>query len=304
MAPVRSSGHHRTRGTHPKVGSVVSLPRLPPAPAPPHPALGGRVTRGQGATVHALGAPPAERVDRRAPDPLVLDHDVIVIPEPDRNVMVLTGELDRVAEPRLRALHRLWSLDPRPIVLDCTGVTFMDAGGLRFLLDALDQRPQDRLTNVPSIVARLLRTVGRADVLRTRTRHTVTIATYDGVDVVTAARIAEVFGSANGEGCSYDLVTAAFRTDDLRRPRRRPPLALPGGAGAGRMAGLVSFVADRPLDQGAHPHVRSGDRHRDRSVPPGRGRLPRRSSSCRGPAPPISRRSRPPCGRDGRSHRH
>jgi len=136
--------------------------------------------------------------------------EIGVISEPDRLVLVLRGELDLSTAPQLRDLDELRQIDPRPLVLDCSGVAFVDGSGLTVLLDALDRRPHDRLANVPAAMADLLRIIGRHDVLETRARHAVAIATFDGVDVVSAARIAEVFGAANHEGCSYDVVTVSY----------------------------------------------------------------------------------------------
>jgi anti-anti-sigma factor len=133
-----------------------------------------------------------------------------VVSGPDGNVLVLRGEIDREAGTHLRAIHRLVATDPRPIVVDCTRVTFIDAGGLRVVLDVLEREPHDRLANVPPVMARLFRLIGRQDVLTARARHAVAVASYEGVDVVTAARAAEVFRLANAEGCAYDVVTVPF----------------------------------------------------------------------------------------------
>jgi anti-sigma B factor antagonist len=51
--------------------------------------------------------------------------------------VVLRGELDRVAAPELTRV--LWAVEhdePERLLLGMAGVTFMDAGGLRMILEA------------------------------------------------------------------------------------------------------------------------------------------------------------------------
>jgi anti-anti-sigma factor len=51
--------------------------------------------------------------------------------------VILRGELDRVAAPELTRV--LWAVEhdqPEPLLLGMAGVTFMDAGGLRVILEA------------------------------------------------------------------------------------------------------------------------------------------------------------------------
>jgi anti-anti-sigma regulatory factor len=164
------------------------------------------------ATVRLLRRPDGgsrrQVLSRRAPQPAAFD--IVEIAEPDRNVLVLTGELDRAAGDFLRGRHRLVATDRRPIILDCSNVSFVNSAGLTVLLELLERGPQDRLANIPATMARLFRMLERHDMLEGRVRHEVAIATLEDVDVVSAARVAEVFHAANLEGCSYDLVTLPF----------------------------------------------------------------------------------------------
>ena len=130
--------------------------------------------------------------------------------DPDRNIMAVCGELDLAAERAFHAVRRLVAGDRRPLVIDCTGVTFIDSAGVGLVVDALGGRPHNRLANVPAHMSRLMRMLGQGHIVDRRTRHDVAIATYDGVDVVCAARICEVFEVANEEGCAYDLSTLPF----------------------------------------------------------------------------------------------
>lgn len=174
--------------------TAVDVAPVPPRSVAPFPA--------------SLGADP-ERHPPASPAPVqipVRTASISVAPEPDRNVLTLTGDVDRTTVERFHSVHRLLARDPRPTVVDCSRVGFIDSAGLRMLLELLDRRPQDRLANLPGHAARLFRAVGRHDVLRDRARHAVAVATFADVDVVTAARISEVFLLANREGCTYDLV--------------------------------------------------------------------------------------------------
>lgn len=64
-----------------------------------------------------------------------------VTPEPmeDALVLRLEGELDLAGAPRLTAAVDSWPESPaagRPLVLDLSGVSFMDSTGVRTLVDA------------------------------------------------------------------------------------------------------------------------------------------------------------------------
>jgi len=144
--------------------------------------------------------------ERDRPTAFAITH----ISEADRNILAVRGELDLAAEGEFHAVHQQLVGDRRPLVIDCTGVSFIDCSGLKIVVNALGGRPQNRLANVPAHMARLVRMLGLDHIVDRRTRHDVAIATYDGVDVVCAARICEVFEAANDEGCSYDLSALPF----------------------------------------------------------------------------------------------
>jgi anti-anti-sigma factor len=54
---------------------------------------------------------------------------MVVIEHERHTTVLLTGELDRASAPAVRA--RLLAVAERPLVLDITGVSFIDAEGLR-----------------------------------------------------------------------------------------------------------------------------------------------------------------------------
>jgi len=157
---------------------------------------------------------PSNTLVYRSPDAGERDHAtafaITHISEADRNVLAVRGELDLAAEREFHAVHQHLVGDRRPLVIDCTGVSFIDCSGLKIIVNALGGRPQNRLANVPAHMGRLVRMLGLDHIVDRRTRHDVAIATYDGVDVICAARICEVFEAANAEGCSYDLSALPF----------------------------------------------------------------------------------------------
>jgi len=78
---------------------------------------------------------------------------------PGRGVVRVAGGVDLAAAPGLRELLEQACADPvRPVVVDLSGVTFMDCAGLGVLLEAA-ARAGDRLSlrGTPRPVAELLR---------------------------------------------------------------------------------------------------------------------------------------------------
>jgi anti-anti-sigma factor len=55
----------------------------------------------------------------------------------------LDGELDMATADDLSQLLRIAVLECRPVVLDFSGVSFMDSSGLRALLEAAGQQTED-----------------------------------------------------------------------------------------------------------------------------------------------------------------
>jgi anti-anti-sigma factor len=77
-------------------------------------------------------------------------------------VLHLTGDIDYAVSPKLRReLDRRSAQPPDQIVVDLSGVTFMDCSGLRPLLE-VQERIGDRLRleNLPRQVSRLLQLTG------------------------------------------------------------------------------------------------------------------------------------------------
>lgn len=88
--------------------------------------------------------------------------------EADSVVVAVRGELDLAAVPRLREM-----VEPvqhgAPIVVDCTGLEFIDSSGLGCLVElrnrALSRGGDIRLVNVPLGPARTITMGGLAEVL-------------------------------------------------------------------------------------------------------------------------------------------
>jgi anti-anti-sigma factor len=73
------------------------------------------------------------------------DFSATVSRDDEQIRVALRGELDRVAAPELTRV--LWAVEedsPETLVLDMGGVTFMDAGGLRVILDAARRAQGDQ----------------------------------------------------------------------------------------------------------------------------------------------------------------
>src|SRR5690348_11358083 len=89
--------------------------------------------------------------------------------EPDATVLTVSGELDMASSPRLAyALSRLHPT-PRALIVDLAGLEFIDATGLRVLLQAREQTEAAgvRLTvvNASPGVRRLLKLTGTTELL-------------------------------------------------------------------------------------------------------------------------------------------
>jgi anti-anti-sigma factor len=101
------------------------------------------------------------RVREQLP-PAPVGFGVAFLREQDRHVVTLSGELDVAAatwfDEHVAPAHSR-GLRARRTVVDCAGVTFIDAAGLRLVLRLLEP-PHSRLANVPEAVARLFRLVG------------------------------------------------------------------------------------------------------------------------------------------------
>lgn len=84
-------------------------------------------------------------------------------PTGDALILRLEGELDLAGAPRLTAAVEAWPASPaagRPLVLDLSGVSFMDSTGVRVLVDAARTARQDEqalaLLNPSPAVTRVL----------------------------------------------------------------------------------------------------------------------------------------------------
>jgi anti-anti-sigma factor len=178
------------------------------------------------------------------------------------HVLILSGEIDRISVAQIVATHRDALTDVRPVVLECSAVTYMDSRGLELLLDVLDRRPDNSIANPSWSVVRLFRMVHRHDLLFSRTRHAVAIASGDGVDGTISGDIADLLAAANRGGCTYDLHHVRFESALDTRPLhgRRwsylvvPPLdawiGLSVSAPLVRWIGALSRNADRVLGIG------------------------------------------------------
>ena len=67
--------------------------------------------------------------------------DVLSVIDAGDGVVVMAGELDAATAGQLT---RRLSAPPPPRVIDLSGVTFVDAGGLRVLVDATDRAGTNR----------------------------------------------------------------------------------------------------------------------------------------------------------------
>ena len=130
--------------------------------------------------------------------------------EGDHTTVFLSGELDMDAADLLSTGMRAAFVRPFPVLVNCAALTFADTTGLQLLADTMRSGPRARLVHVSDKVARTLRTAGLRCLLDEQARHTVSIALCAEVSPMDATRVAEVFLHATEEGCTYDLVSAAF----------------------------------------------------------------------------------------------
>jgi len=68
--------------------------------------------------------------------------DVSAERQPSRSVVRLAGELDIASVPQVEAVLRRAEEDVKPLVLDLSGLSFIDSSGLRLVLTA-DARARD-----------------------------------------------------------------------------------------------------------------------------------------------------------------
>jgi anti-sigma B factor antagonist len=71
----------------------------------------------------------------------------------ERGRLYVGGELDIMVSDQLEKC--LATLDGQPVVLDLSGLTFIDSSGIRALLTARAHHPALRLDNVPPFARRL-----------------------------------------------------------------------------------------------------------------------------------------------------
>ncbi|TDD76134.1 anti-sigma factor antagonist [Actinomadura darangshiensis] len=84
--------------------------------------------------------------------------DLVVIENERHTTALLTGELDRASCPAVRS--RLRAVAHRPLVLDFSGVTFIDADGLRTVHQCARAGTALALVGVSPFVAKLFRILG------------------------------------------------------------------------------------------------------------------------------------------------
>ena len=116
-----------------------------PGPADPDPTETADTADAVGDERGADGRAGHERSrDKRAGDPAPCHFALVVQDEPAGTIVAVTGELDLLSAPQLRAaLDALVGANPRHIAIDLTATTFMDSAGVHALLDARD-RASDR----------------------------------------------------------------------------------------------------------------------------------------------------------------
>lgn len=89
--------------------------------------------------------------------------------EPDATVLTVSGELDMASSPRLADAFRGLHLAPRRLIVDLSGLEFIDASGLHVLLQATERTRQAgiRLTvvNASRMVRKLLKLTGTTELL-------------------------------------------------------------------------------------------------------------------------------------------
>jgi anti-sigma B factor antagonist len=76
-------------------------------------------------------------------------------------VVRITGELDMSSAPGIRAaMERVLVSEPTRIVLDLSGLEFVDSSGLAVLLQAAERAPDIVLRNPTGIVRRVIEATG------------------------------------------------------------------------------------------------------------------------------------------------
>jgi len=76
-------------------------------------------------------------------------------------VVRITGELDMSSAPGIRAaMERVLASEPTRIVLDLSGLEFVDSSGLAVLLQAAERAPDIALRNPTRIVRRVIEATG------------------------------------------------------------------------------------------------------------------------------------------------
>lgn len=82
-------------------------------------------------------------------------------------ILVVAGEIDIVSVAALRAeVDRSITRAPRRLVLDLSGVRFMDSSGIAVLLTAAEKIAVVEVRNPSEIIRRLIALSGLADILR------------------------------------------------------------------------------------------------------------------------------------------
>ena len=84
----------------------------------------------------------------------------ISIVEPHRTVVMLDGELDRSATAVFRPALVAARAHGRAVDIDCAGLVFIDASGIREVLAAVQEDPCICLVNVPRRIERLFVLIG------------------------------------------------------------------------------------------------------------------------------------------------
>jgi anti-sigma B factor antagonist len=78
--------------------------------------------------------------DKRAGDPAPCRFALVVQDDPAGTIVAVTGELDLLSAPQLRAaVDALVGANPRHIAIDLTATTFMDSAGVHALVDARER---------------------------------------------------------------------------------------------------------------------------------------------------------------------
>jgi anti-sigma B factor antagonist len=88
--------------------------------------------------------------------------------EGGRTVLVLTGELDISTVGALEpTLVELGNQAPQHLIVDLTGVTFMDSSGIALLLEIAELVPGTQLRNPSPLIRQVIEMTGLTDALPT-----------------------------------------------------------------------------------------------------------------------------------------